>query len=464
MSQHKTPLFTPLRRLLHTRIDASLCDRLRLIHGRSNGKRTVYYDYPAAGQTIASDGLSRLNRASLAGLLNVADLTVGEGDFQVLVHVDLLGTQVHDLLRLALDGAHLVDGEAEGESGRGAGIAALADRLLFGTVGLLAGGGQFTGDVGVGLRRFLGEWGIDGTGAALGQRGQTSLPLLRLKIAHAAIDGGQHLVLHFLQILQIYGYGATPAAVPSPAGKHEDVGRGGIRRGRAVHAQHVALGDGALPGVGIDGEGGVDHEYMWPVVGEDVGVLPAGGIGVLTCRALEIDLAVDFIGDGLLDFRRHGRRGGILVHVAGRHMGGHSLLISGLQRGGEHVIRQPERGRGVRGIGREVAAIIPVPWAAPPTPGVGDGPRPRIVGVGIEGGPVVADGGVDRQGDPVIHPGPVDARLRDAIVDVSAFDDGDVINDDGTLHVAVPGCARHHDAPSRPDHFDAARRVWRMVY
>src|ERR1035438_2707379 len=138
---------------------------------RDNRKRTDY-------------DISRLNTTRVSGLLNVADLTVEEGDLQVLVHIDPFGTEIYDLLGLALDGAHLVDGEAEGKSGRGAGIAALADRLLFGMVRLLAGGCQFTGYVGVRLRRFLGEGCVDGTGAALGQRGQTSLPLLGLKIAH----------------------------------------------------------------------------------------------------------------------------------------------------------------------------------------------------------------------------------------------------------------------------------------
>src|ERR1035437_9935110 len=44
-------------------------------------------------------------------LLNVADFSVGEGDLQVLVHIDLFGTQIHDLLRVALDRPDLVDGE-----------------------------------------------------------------------------------------------------------------------------------------------------------------------------------------------------------------------------------------------------------------------------------------------------------------------------------------------------------------
>src|ERR1019366_10335646 len=98
--------------------------------------------------------------APLSGLLNVADLTVDEGNLQVLVHIDPFRTEIDDFLRLALYGAHLVDGEAEGERRRGAGIAALVDRLLFGTVRLLAGGGQFTGHVGVGLCRFLGVGGV----------------------------------------------------------------------------------------------------------------------------------------------------------------------------------------------------------------------------------------------------------------------------------------------------------------
>src|ERR1035441_5488636 len=246
---------------------------------RHSAKGCVLFEGEAAENVLFSTSAA----CPFSRLLNVADLAVHEGDLQVLVHIDPFGTEIYDLLRLALDGAHFVDGEAKGESGRGADIAALADRLLFGTVGLLAGGGQFTGHVGVWLRRFLGKGGVDGTGAALGQRGQTSLSLLRLQVAHTAIDGGQHLVLHFLQILQIHGHHAAPAAVPSTAGKHEDVGRGGIRRGGAGHAPHVPLGDGALPVVRIGGEGGVNHEYMRPVVGEDV-VLPAGGIGVSTDR------------------------------------------------------------------------------------------------------------------------------------------------------------------------------------
>src|ERR1035441_10890809 len=44
-------------------------------------------------------------------LLNVADFSVGEGDLQVLVHIDLFGTQIHDLLRVALDRPDLVDGD-----------------------------------------------------------------------------------------------------------------------------------------------------------------------------------------------------------------------------------------------------------------------------------------------------------------------------------------------------------------
>src|ERR1039457_1994772 len=114
---------------------------------RNHGKGCVLFEGEAAGNVLFSTSAA----CPRSGLLNVADPTVDEGDLQILVHIDPFRTQIYDLLRLALDGAHFVDGEAEGESGRGAGVAALADRLLFGTVGLLAGGGQFTGDVGVGL-------------------------------------------------------------------------------------------------------------------------------------------------------------------------------------------------------------------------------------------------------------------------------------------------------------------------
>src|ERR1039458_9822022 len=103
-------------------------------------------------------------------LLNVADFSVGEGDLQVLVHIDLFGTQIHDLLRVALDRPDLVDGEAEREGGSRPRIAGLADRLLIGAVGLLAGAGQVGGHVRVGLRS-LREGRVDGTGAALRQSG-----------------------------------------------------------------------------------------------------------------------------------------------------------------------------------------------------------------------------------------------------------------------------------------------------
>src|ERR1019366_6600602 len=132
---------------------------------RNHGKGCVLFEGEAAGNVLFSTSAA----CPRSGLLNVADPTVDEGDFQILVHIDPFRTEIYDLLRLALDGAHLVDGEAEGERGRGPGIAALADRLLFGMVCFLSGGGQFTGYIGVGPRRFLGVGGVDGTGAALGR-------------------------------------------------------------------------------------------------------------------------------------------------------------------------------------------------------------------------------------------------------------------------------------------------------
>ena len=57
VSQHKTPFFTPLRHWLHIRLDASLCERLRPILGRYDGKRTVYDIGSSRGQTTASGGL-----------------------------------------------------------------------------------------------------------------------------------------------------------------------------------------------------------------------------------------------------------------------------------------------------------------------------------------------------------------------------------------------------------------------
>src|ERR1039458_1293123 len=88
------------------------------------GRRPLPVVCPRVGKARMPEQTTQGDRLS-HGLLNVADLTVDEGDLQVLVDIDPFGTEIYDLLRLALDGAHLVDGEAEGESGRGAGVAAL---------------------------------------------------------------------------------------------------------------------------------------------------------------------------------------------------------------------------------------------------------------------------------------------------------------------------------------------------
>src|ERR1035438_5154887 len=106
---------------------------------RHSAKGCVLFE----GEAVENVLFSTSAACPFSRLLNVADPPVDEGDFQVLVHIDPLCAEIYDLLGLALDGAHLVDGEAEGESGRGVGIAALADRLLFGMVSFLSGGGQF---------------------------------------------------------------------------------------------------------------------------------------------------------------------------------------------------------------------------------------------------------------------------------------------------------------------------------
>src|ERR1039457_7622003 len=98
---------------------------------------------------MAQAGGMAVRTFPLQRLLNVDDFSVAERDLQVLVHIDLFGTQIDDLLGLALDRLHLVDGEAEGEGGSGPRIGGLADRLLFGAVGLLAGAGPFGGPVGI---------------------------------------------------------------------------------------------------------------------------------------------------------------------------------------------------------------------------------------------------------------------------------------------------------------------------
>src|ERR1035438_3921471 len=125
-------------------------------------------EYPKARRQYEAGGIAA---PSFPRLLNVDDFSVAEGDFQVFVHIDLLRTQIHDLLRLALDRLHLIDGKAKGEgrSGSGGRIAGLADRLLLGTVRLLADSGQFAGHVRVRLR-FPREGRVDGACAALRQR------------------------------------------------------------------------------------------------------------------------------------------------------------------------------------------------------------------------------------------------------------------------------------------------------
>jgi hypothetical protein len=63
--------------------------------------------------------------------LNVGDLTVGERDLQVSEHIDLLRTEIYDLLRFALDRLHVFNGQAERESWRRRrGIANLASSTM----------------------------------------------------------------------------------------------------------------------------------------------------------------------------------------------------------------------------------------------------------------------------------------------------------------------------------------------
>src|ERR1035441_5768630 len=66
---------------------------------------------------MAQAGGMAIRTFPLQRLLNVDDFSVAERDLQVLVHIDLFGTQIDDFLGLALDRLHLVDGEAEGEAG-----------------------------------------------------------------------------------------------------------------------------------------------------------------------------------------------------------------------------------------------------------------------------------------------------------------------------------------------------------
>ena len=58
------------------------------------------------------------NRLQNSRLLDVADLPVREGDFQVLVNVDFLGPEVDDLVGFPIDRFHLGDGLSKGDCDR----------------------------------------------------------------------------------------------------------------------------------------------------------------------------------------------------------------------------------------------------------------------------------------------------------------------------------------------------------
>ncbi len=114
------------------------------------------------------------------------------------------------------------------------------------------------------------------------------------------------------------------------------------------------------------------------------------------------DLSSDFVRNHLLHLRRKGGRGGgggsLIVGSRSGISGGSGVGISvgngagfigSLEIGGDHVVGNPESGRGVIGSRSEIGAVITIPRSSTPTPTIGDGRGPRIVGPAIISGTIV---------------------------------------------------------------------------
>ena len=111
--QLKALLATPFMPRIHTRIR-------RYVWGPGCALAVKLTSAPSSTYAVRKSRVRSYRSAARAitlgnygPILNVADLAVAERDLQVLVHIDLLRAQIHDLLRLALDRLHIVDGQAE---------------------------------------------------------------------------------------------------------------------------------------------------------------------------------------------------------------------------------------------------------------------------------------------------------------------------------------------------------------
>jgi len=76
------------------------------------------------------------------------------------------------------------------------------------------------------VRPYVGGKGRIYRGARGGrrQRGQSTLALAGLHLRQTLVDGLAHVILHLLQVLELDGNHAAPAAVPTLAGQHDHIG------------------------------------------------------------------------------------------------------------------------------------------------------------------------------------------------------------------------------------------------
>ena len=222
-----------------------------------------------------------------------------------------------------------------------------------------------------------------------------------LQISHARVDGLAHVVLHVLQVgegyVDVIGFGALFSAF----GKDESGGRSGVRWRRGGYFDDVALTDGAfLTGCVDEIEVGAGDEDVGLVVAEHAGNSAGGGVDVFLLGVgcgfgvFKCDLTLDLVGDHLLDlWGEYGRTAGCCdcLGLGVCCLGG----VDCLKAGGDEVIGEPEGGAGIDGVGCEVRAVEAVPGRGAPSPGVGDGSGPGIIGPAVEAYGIVAGGGVD---------------------------------------------------------------------
>ena len=144
-------------------------------------------------------------------------------------------SEIHDALGLAESRGHLIRGLAQSDRGRLTNRSAcIGRRFLLGLVGFFRLLVQRSNHLALRRRRRRvgGDSGL-GWGGLRGSRSrwQSAFALLLLQVLHALVDGLPHMVLHFLQVLQINGnYIALGTFLPALTCQNRQIDGCGIRR------------------------------------------------------------------------------------------------------------------------------------------------------------------------------------------------------------------------------------------